>query len=63
MQVLSESITFNHTTLLNLISEAVGLALVVVFFESGGPQMMEMMVDVERLHDGERHRHAHHERH
>ena len=56
-RVVEASITFNYTTVLNLIFLTIAGLLLVRFFRSGGPEMLRMM-------DGsEEHDHAHHHHH
>ncbi len=56
VSILTETITFNYTTVLNIIFAAISAALVLVFFKSGGPEMMKMMDEGGRDHG----RHNHH---
>ncbi|MFL9912684.1 permease [Paraburkholderia fungorum] len=48
--VVDAAITFNYTTVLNIIFGAVFLILMVVFFRTGGPEMMRMMERGEHDH-------------
>lgn len=41
--IVDAAITFNYTTVLNLVFGAVSVVLTVVFFRTGGPEMMRMM--------------------
>ncbi|MFM0557979.1 permease [Paraburkholderia sediminicola] len=63
--VVDAAITFNYTTVLDIIFGAVFLILMVVFFRTGGPEMMRIMEGGEHDH-GPRgshssHDHAHHQ--
>jgi len=42
-EILETSISFNHTTVLNIIFLAIALFLVVRFFKTGGPRMLAHM--------------------
>jgi len=56
-RVVEASITFNYTTVLNLIFLTVAGLLLLRFFRTGGPEMLRMM-------DGsEEHAHSHHHQH
>ncbi|MGV7240231.1 permease [Caballeronia sp. M23-90] len=55
VSILTETITFNYTTVLNIIFAVVSAVLVIVFYKSGGPEMMKMMDD--GGHDND-HQHA-----
>lgn len=51
VSILTETITFNYTTVLNIIFAVVSAVLVIVFYKSGGPEMMKMMDDGGHDHD------------
>lgn len=57
--VIDAAITFNYTTVLNVIFGAVFLTLTIVFIKTGGPAMMRMMEKGEHDHSG----HVHHDTH
>ncbi|AJZ56778.1 putative permease family protein [Paraburkholderia fungorum] len=65
--VVGAAITFNYTTVLDIIFGAVFVVLTVVFFRTGGPEMMHMMEDGEhdqgshRRHNTHDHSHHHHD--
>jgi uncharacterized protein len=59
VSVLTETITFNYTTDLNIIFAAVCIILIVVFYESGGPEMMRMMNEGGHDHGPGDHEHHH----
>jgi hypothetical protein len=61
VSILTESITFNYTTVLNIIFATVSIILIVVFYKNGGPQMMRMMN--EGGHDHAAGDHWHHHKH
>jgi uncharacterized membrane protein YraQ (UPF0718 family) len=61
VSILTESITFNYTTVLNIIFAVVSIVLIVAFYKSGGPEMMRMMN--EEGHDHGAGGHAHHHEH
>jgi ABC-type nickel/cobalt efflux system permease component RcnA len=61
VSILTESITFNYTTVLNIIFAVVSIVLIVVFYKSGGPEMMKMMN--EGGHDHGAGGHGHHHEH
>ncbi len=62
--VVDAAITFNYTTVLNIVFGAVFIVLTAVFFRTGGPEMMRMMEDGEHDHAADGHRGAHdHARH
>ena len=46
--VIDAAITFNYTTVLDIMFGAVFVILMVVFFRTGGPEMMRMMESGER---------------
>jgi len=48
--IVDTAMTFNYTTVLNLIFGAVFVVLTVVFFRTGGPEMMRMMEGGEHDH-------------
>lgn len=50
--IVDAAITFNYTTVLNLVLGAVSVVLTVVFFRTGGPEMMRMMESGEHGHHG-----------
>lgn len=50
--IVDAAITFNYTTVLNLVFGAVSVVLTVVFFRTGGPEMMRMMESGEHGHHG-----------
>lgn len=58
------AITFNYTTILNIIFDVVFAILTVVFFKTGGRDMMRMMERGEHDRDSHEphgvHHHAHH---
>jgi uncharacterized membrane protein YraQ (UPF0718 family) len=54
--IVDAAITFNYTTVLNLIFGAVFVVLTVAFFRTGGPEMMRMMESGEHDHGA----HGHH---
>ncbi len=58
-RVVEASITFNYTTVLNLIFLTIAGLLLVRFFRTGGPEMLRMMDGLEE-HD---HSHHHHHKH
>ena len=51
--VVDAAITFNYTSVLDIVFGAVFIVLLVIFFRTGGPEMMRMM-------DGGEHDHATH---
>ncbi|HEY3026696.1 MAG TPA: permease [Pyrinomonadaceae bacterium] len=55
-RVLMSSVSFNYTTVLNLLFLPLSVLLLVRFFRTGGPQMLRMM-------DGDSGGHTHHEDH
>ncbi|PMS19820.1 hypothetical protein C0Z18_12565 [Trinickia dabaoshanensis] len=57
--VVDATITFNYTTVLNIVFGAVFVVLTVVFFRTGGPEMMRMMEDGEHDHGEPAHRASH----
>ena len=59
VSILTETITFNYTTVLNIIFAAVSAVLVLVFFKSGGPEMMKMMDEGGHDHGGLDHAQSH----
>jgi hypothetical protein len=42
-QIVETSITFNYTTVLNIIFVAIAVFLVIRFFKTGGPKMLAHM--------------------
>ncbi|KDR28439.1 MULTISPECIES: permease [Caballeronia] len=54
--VVDAAITFNYTTVLDIIFGAIFIVLTVVFFRTGGPEMMRMM-------EGDHHEHGAHGHH
>jgi uncharacterized membrane protein YraQ (UPF0718 family) len=65
--VVDAAITFNYTTVLNIVFGAVFVVLTVTFFRTGGPEMMRMMEGGEHDHDSHGHHgpddHARHQHH
>src|ERR1700726_4285786 len=60
-QIVETSITFNHTTVLNIIFLAVAAFLVVRFLKTGGPKMLRMMESPAATpDDAAAHQHQHH---
>ena len=59
VSILTETITFNYTTVLNIIFVAISAVLVLVFFKSGGPEMMKMMNEGGHDHGGLDHAQSH----
>jgi uncharacterized membrane protein YraQ (UPF0718 family) len=61
--VVDAAISFNYTTVLNIIFGVVFIALTVLFFRTGGPNMMQMMKSDEHDHGAPghmgSHKHAH----
>ncbi|MDN7176717.1 permease [Caballeronia sp. SEWSISQ10-4 2] len=53
--IVDAAITFNYTTVLNLIFGAVFVVLTVVFYRTGGPEMMRMMESDEHDHGAHGH--------
>jgi uncharacterized protein len=53
--VVDAAITFNYTTVLNIIFGAVFVVLTIVFFRTGGPEMMRMMEHGGHDHDAHHH--------
>ena len=53
--IVDAAITFNYTTVLNLIFGAVFVVLTVVYFRTGGPEMMRMMESGEHDHGAHGH--------
>jgi len=62
---VNAGITFNYTTILNIVFGAVFVVLTVVFFKTGGPDMMRMMEGGEHEHGSHGHpgTHDHPHRH
>jgi uncharacterized membrane protein YraQ (UPF0718 family) len=65
--VADAAITFNYTTVLDIIFGAVFIVLTFVFFRTGGPEMMRMMESGQHDHVGHEHHashgHTHHQHH
>ncbi|RDK04640.1 permease [Paraburkholderia lacunae] len=65
--VLDAAITFNYTTVLDIIFGAVFIVLTFEFFRTGGPEMMRMMEKGQHDHGGHEHHashgHTHHQHH
>ncbi|MHB9841930.1 permease [Paraburkholderia terrae] len=63
--VVDAAITFNYTTVLDIIFGAVFIVLMFVFFRTGGPEMMRMMEGGEHNHPAHglrgSHDHTHHQ--
>ncbi|MDR5743553.1 putative permease [Caballeronia peredens] len=57
--VVDATITFNYTTVLDIIFGAIFIVLTVVFFRTGGPQMMRMMESGQHDHGGHEHHASH----
>jgi uncharacterized membrane protein YraQ (UPF0718 family) len=57
--VVNAAITFNYTTVLNIVFGVVFIALGIVFFRTGGPRMMSMMGQGEHEHGAHGHHAAH----
>jgi uncharacterized protein len=57
------AITFNYTTVLNIIFGVVFALLTVVFFKTGGPDMMRMMEGGKHEQDSHEHHGTHHHAH
>jgi uncharacterized membrane protein YraQ (UPF0718 family) len=53
------AITFNYTTVLNIVFGIVAVILTVIFFKTGGPEMMRMMEGGEH-HHADHYGHQHH---
>ncbi|WP_227746912.1 hypothetical protein [Paraburkholderia franconis] len=51
--VVNATISFNYTTILNIIFGIVFIVLTTVFFRTGGVEMMRMMENGEHAHDGD----------
>jgi hypothetical protein len=61
-KVLHAGVTWNYTTVLNIVFLVVAVALIVRFLRTGGPQMLRMMNDPHAAHDhdhGHDHGHGH----
>jgi len=58
--VVDAAITFNYTTVLNIVFGIVFIALGIVFFRTGGPRMMSMMERGENEHAAHDNAHHHH---
>ena len=66
--VVDAAITFNYTSVLDIVFGAVFIVLLIIFFRTGGPQMMRMMDEGEHDHDahgmhGPHAEHTHHHHH
>ncbi|MDR5751337.1 MULTISPECIES: permease [unclassified Caballeronia] len=61
--VVNAAITFNYTTVLNIIFGAIFIVLTIVFFRTGGPEMMRMMEGGQHDHSGHGHQAAHNDAH
>lgn len=61
--VVDAAITFNYTTVLDIIFGAVFIILTFVFFRTGGPEMMRMMEVGEHEHGAHGHHSAHDDTH
>ncbi|MFM0132883.1 permease [Paraburkholderia sediminicola] len=65
--VVDAAITFNYTTVLDIVFSAVFIVLTFIFFKTGGPEMMRMMESGQHDHGGHEHHashgHTHHQRH
>jgi uncharacterized membrane protein YraQ (UPF0718 family) len=61
--VVDAAITFNYTTVLDIIFGAVFVVLTVMFFRTGGPKMMRMMEGGEQEHGAHGHPSTHNEAH
>ncbi|MFM0415870.1 permease [Paraburkholderia aromaticivorans] len=57
--VVDAAITFNYTTVLDIVFGAVFIVLTAVFFRTGGPEMMRLMEGGEHGHAADGHRGAH----
>ncbi|MFM0523798.1 permease [Paraburkholderia strydomiana] len=57
--VVNAAITFNYTTVLDIVFGVVFIALGIVFFRTGGPRMMRMMEGGEHEHAAHGHHTAH----
>ena len=57
--VVDAAITFNYTTVLDIVFGVVFIALGIVFFRTGGPRMMRMMEGGEHEHAAHGHHAAH----
>lgn len=59
-KILDAGISFNYTTVLNIIFSALAIILVTRFFKTGGPGMLEMMSHPDQSADhSEHHQHSH----
>ncbi len=58
-QVLDAGISFNYTTILNIVFLVLAVILVTRFFKTGGPDMLRMMNQPTNKHEQRSH-HAHH---
>jgi hypothetical protein len=58
--VVDAAITFNYTTVLDIVFGVVFIALGIVFFRTGGPRMMSMMERGEHEHAAHDNAHHHH---
>jgi uncharacterized membrane protein YraQ (UPF0718 family) len=57
-KIVEASITFNYTTVLNIVFLIIATLLLVRFFRTGGPEMLRMMNSPDEHHH---HDHSHHE--
>lgn len=62
-RVIEASISFNYTTILNIVFSVVALLLLIRFFRSGGPAMLRMMEGSEHHHEHMHHGHDSHGHH
>jgi len=61
-QIVEASITFNYTTVLNIVFLILALLLLIRFFRTGGPEMLRMM-DASGGHADTHQDHHHHDHH
>jgi len=59
-KLVEASISFNYTTILNIVFSVVALLLLIRFFRSGGPAMLRMMNGTEHHHEHMHHGHDSH---
>lgn len=57
--VLDAGISFNYTTVLNIIFGVLAIILVTRFFKTGGPRMLKMMDQPKNQQEDQMHQHAH----
>ena len=62
-KLVEASISFNYTTILNIVFSVVALLLLIRFFRSGGPAMLRMMEGSEHHHEHMHHGHDSHGHH